>query len=466
MHPLNELQFTMKPFFVLVTLFIFKNYFASRVSYGGASGAGMVRLTPLQFEGLLDGKQAVFLSKYKEVEVFGEAEDLTICDVVGLPLKPHADFYERVCSKSLFSSENTLSRNDLINNLRYYIYRDKGIYDTLPYAWRAGASNAKKELFDILSGGEASFYSTEEYEKTNRISLSNSAFKNLNTERTLVAVLRRVLGIEVSKLVVEVSDIISSQSYKLGGAIVVTKSTLSNEEDDNSALPSSQFAAASLPEPYDGTSEQSSATIAATIDEVILLSLGLQRPIYMEKDLFARLSLDASLVNNGGCVQIIADPSSGMTRSSSSATTPVLPAWDIFNPKTFISMSALEKRAVLRASGVEEIPRPREGQRALDLALQRVMDDSVRREVIRLSSDLPSKQIFETEEQALLRGMEEALEKGDVAQAEMLREQFAVRRSLRQDPTQEAGAYDRFLDQDDWYMAARRKAMAPKKKSP
>ena len=33
----------------------------------------------------------------------------------------------------------------------------------------------------------------------------------------------------------------------------------------------------------------------------------------------------------------------------------------------------------------------------------------------------------------------------------------------RADPTQPEGSYDPYLDQDDWYMAARRKAMAPKK---
>ena len=38
-----------------------------------------------------------------------------------------------------------------------------------------------------------------------------------------------------------------------------------------------------------------------------------------------------------------------------------LPAWDIFDPKDFLRMSETDMRAVLRASGITDLPRPREG---------------------------------------------------------------------------------------------------------
>ena len=63
----------------------------------------------------------------------------------------------------------------------------------------------------------------------------------------------------------------------------------------------------------------------------------------------------------------------------------------------------------------------------------------------------------------LLKMMGEALEAGDVRGAEDLRGQFAKKTYVRADPTQDEGAYDRYLDQDDWYAEARRRAMAPKK---
>ena len=48
--------------------------------------------------------------------------------------------------------------------------------------------------------------------------------------------------------------------------------------------------------------------------------------------------------------------------------------------------------------------------------------------------------------------------------AEELRDRFAMLTALKQDHTQEEGSYDRFLDQDEWYMEARRKAMTPNRK--
>ena len=59
--------------------------------------------------------------------------------------------------------------------------------------------------------------------------------------------------------------------------------------------------------------------------------------------------------------------------------------------------------------------------------------------------------------------MGEALEAGDMEKAKQLREEFMQVTARRADPTQAEGTYDPYLDQDDWYMAARRKAMAPKK---
>jgi hypothetical protein len=40
-----------------------------------------------------------------------------------------------------------------------------------------------------------------------------------------------------------------------------------------------------------------------------------------------------------------------------------------------------------------------------------------------------------------------ALEEGDTARAEALREKFALMTARRADPTQKEGSYDRYLDQ-------------------
>lgn len=99
----------------------------------------------------------------------------------------------------------------------------------------------------------------------------------------------------------------------------------------------------------------------------------------------------------------------------------------IYDPQRFLKMSSLDKRNTLRASGVVDLPRPREGIRALDLRLQDLMDDAVRAEVIRIGAtssapDLPRFVGFKTagegkegeSRQSILRKMCSALEEGEV----------------------------------------------------
>eukprot|EP01036_Dinobryon_divergens_P054897 gene54897-73336_t len=106
-------------------------------------------------------------------------------------------------------------------------------------------------------------------------------------------------------------------------------------------------------------------------------------------------------------------------------------------------MSMVEKRAVLRASKVKNLPRPREGSKVLDDMLLDIADDAVRREVLRLralnynenddsatttttdASEVEEDTILsvsvstgETKRQSLLRQMGEALDAGDMEAAE------------------------------------------------
>ena len=85
------------------------------------------------------------------------------------------------------------------------------------------------------------------------------------------------------------------------------------------------------------------------------------------------------------------------------------------------------------------------------------MNDSVRAEIRRRQSEKnsPSQDLSQESSQdneenvkiTLLSQMEDALEKGDIALAESLRDQFVLLKSLRADPTQSEGAYDPYLDQ-------------------
>ena len=102
----------------------------------------------------------------------------------------------------------------------------------------------------------------------------------------------------------------------------------------------------------------------------------------------------------------------------------ISPAWEILDPLEFIKMSTVEKRAVLRKSGVTRLPRPRDGISSLDSKLLSIMDDAVRNEVLRLSNsnsnsnsnddddDDDERQSTSTPRQEVLRQMGEALSKG------------------------------------------------------
>jgi hypothetical protein len=59
----------------------------------------------------------------------------------------------------------------------------------------------------------------------------------------------------------------------------------------------------------------------------------------------------------------------------------------ITDTNRFLKMSAVEKRAILRASGVTSLPRPREGLASLDRALVEQMDEAVKGEFLRLLSN-------------------------------------------------------------------------------
>jgi hypothetical protein len=207
-------------------------------------------------------------------------------------------------------------------------------------------------------------------------------------------------------------------------------------------------------------------------DEVVALSLALDMPIFITESLVDSLCEDATLVSEDNKLCIVAPLRSKSksikpsTTKSQSVMKDVPLAWEIYDPSKFFRLSTLDKREILRVSGVNKLPKPRQGEIELDRMLLDLMDDAVRGEIFRIQSKLPVQSADEdsvTSRQVTLSLMGQALEAGDYEKAEKLREKFAMMTVLRADPTQEVGSYDRFLDQDDWYMQARRKAMSSKK---
>lgn len=446
------------------------------------STASVMLLKPLPCPGLLTaaGKHfsAAFFCRAEGLEVASNGDDdndddqedqvlgrTTLCDLLPLPL------FER---KSGSGAVNTIFANSLTN-------RDGGIYDTIPYSsWFPTEKLKKKSFHDAVM----------------QLQLSQSV--NTAPEATFLQALQETLGLRITGLLIEVADEHSNGAVTLAAAALLARC--------DATAPAGSWDLASGGAELLNCLRQPQARDQASLvpihkDELVSLALSTGMPVCVDRALFLSLSVDADLVRAPGVAEGEGKrtASSSLIKatyscraadrgasSSSTAGGAVPAAWDIFSPDAFLRMTSLQKRAVLRASGVTDLPRPRQGRAALDRALLAVMDDAVRSEVTRLSGGLRtvgrrdangtnscssisgSGSSFQSSSSsgsraALLEAMGAALERGDTDEAERLREEFALKTRLRADPTQAQGAYDRYLDQDDWYMRERQRAMAPRK---
>lgn len=337
--------------------------------------------------------------------------------------------------------------------------RDDGIFDNLPYDWVGNSS--KKRLFDLCS-----------------FDLQKKVFtKQLpSVEAAFCGAIESVLNAKIINLVVEISDEVAKDQIKLGGAVMIA---MHGDCQNWKKVNSTEL----LPQSLSNDANPSTARlINCHMDELVAFALSMQMPILVSKRLFEKGSMDAILRKSptNDALEIHANFRNQGCKAEmdGSDLDRITAAWEIFDPRRFLAMSTIQKRATLRASGISNLPRPREGVSVLDNLLADVMDDAVRAEYFRLiatqgpaartgqqgNSNDDDVAIRTNSRQDLLRRMSEALSEGDIKLAESLREQFVLASVTIADPTQPRGSYDRYLDQDDWYMEARRKAMAPKPK--
>ena len=431
-----------------------------------AAESRFIELTPLKCRGTFSASRdnvvpAAYLSRGK-LEVFesgegGNQNRAILCDLVPIPLldKRGESLVSQLQDNQQTSSQFGFDPNSINGIL---INRDKGIYDNLPYCWKKG-SNAKLELFNNLQRSSGT---------------SKGIFLNAIND---------ILDSNITGLMIEVRDEISSGSVTLGAALIFCRNDVIDDwkiSRSNPKLPT----ISSTDDPLN-IAEATACIVECHLDELVAISLLTSLPILIPQLLFDSLAIDAALTNDENVKSKKSDMSiSGpifrsaekkrewndryeSSEDSSASVKEASPAWEIFDASKFLKMTPVEKRAILRASGVTSLPRPREGLDSLDRALVGKMDDAVRGEFLRLKSRNTMDPIMlspSSPRQVLLQQMGEALDNGNLEKAEQLREEFMTMSALRADPTQAEGSYDSYLDQDDWYMAARRKAMAPKKK--
>ena len=417
----------------------------------------LVALSPLKCKGSLRGAggelvPSVYLSRGK-LEIIENAEgsgssSAVLCDVIPVPLLNSRG--ESLVSQLLKKNKKSTQFGfDPFSADAILVNRDGGLYDNLPYCWRKD-TNAKLELFNLVqkSKGEGNFLKAVD----------------------------SILGSQVTGILIELRDQLTTDIVVLGGAVVFCRNAVA--DDWKMSTSNTEIPTTSSKDDPDEVSASSACIIECHMDELIAVSLLTGLPIFMPKSLYDSLAIDATLTNDdnsGGSSEMsICGPTfrtradrqqyKESTRGSkqSGYVSEASPAWEIFDAKKFINMSPVEKRATLRASGVTSLPRPRDGLDSLDRALLEKMDEAVRGEVLRLKGREEGPSI-QSPRQAVLKSIGEALDMGDVEKAKSLREEFMSMTARIADPTQAAGSYDPYLDQDDWYMAERRRAMAPKK---
>jgi len=354
------------------------------------------------------------------------SSEVTLLDVVPIPLLNN----NNAAGFSFFSSNGVLER-------------DKGLFDNLPYDVWSNSKMTKKMLYDTC------------------LALGRSKGSDNNVYTTFLEAVEKVLDAQVTGLLLEIKEVID-KGVNLGGAVVVAKRSVSDKH---------RLSASSS---LRGADPNETAVCNIHLDELVYLSQATNMPIWMDKKLYLSVCVDALLTQTSSSGIVITSIPSRLSNNKgekrrSKPTRDYPKAWEIKDPDVFLQLSTSEKRNILRLSGVLELPRPREGKQALDAMLLDLCDAAVRSEVNRRMSnkDKESSGLGGIEggdgRAALLQQIASALEANDASLASKLRAEFDLKTSLRADPTQQVGSYDRYLDQDEWYMQQRRMAMAPKK---
>lgn len=449
-----------------------------------------VEIKPLRFRGTVTvsnaqdscDRFAVFFGR-KNVEIIESinpktgSKEVVLCDAISLPISDTSIQYliEREFSKkqSKPSSVSALVANMRPPSLACIMNREGGLYDNLPYSWQPG--NSKKQLFDFV----------------NRISGRGS-----QDSTALHYAVEANLGCEMQALLLEPSDQFAGDKVALGGAALLAKG---DSDEKLSYSPVTRvLRRLTIPSGSDESSkpgdfeveDDDHALVSCFADELALLAVTSDTPVYIDEDLFNDLSGDAVIdeQRNGDisirCVTQVTTVRSATEVDAMGFDVPVPAAWEVMDPKAFFRWTTTDKRAILRKSGVKVLPRPREGEEALDTLLLEKMDDAVRSEVLRLqlsgqgaasrsrAARRPSATSYVVDDQSdpkdgfdavsrqdLLRRIGECIDGGDLELAVKLRQEFQQRTALRADPTQPEGSYSRYLDQDDWYAEARRRSM-------
>jgi len=288
----------------------------------------------------------------------------------------------------------------------------------------------------------------------------------------MVSSLQRFAGLTVCGLLAEVADRPSEFSFAFGGAVLVSRSECAARW----TLTRRDFRAIK-----EVRGSQEAQLVKCTIDELAGLALATGLPVVTASSLYESACLDGLLQqrtrpDGGRHTHLVAPYFSSREEAQlwrreqerqlqqgqrPQGRTPSLA--DIKDASGFLRLSTADKRAMLRASGVRQLPRPREGPRAVDALMIPLLDEEVAYEVLRRLAETrgdfqraAEMSDFESRKPQLARMITEARKRGDAARARELCDELNSLSTLRFDPTNPDGPGEDW-DVEEWYWEQRKR---------
>eukprot|EP01035_Chromulina_nebulosa_P022121 gene22121-28641_t len=310
--------------------------------------------------------------------------------------------------------------------------RNNALFDSLTatFAW-CSKKSARREIYEAL-----------------RLRSCDSPYHGI------VQALEKFADLKVCGLLAEVADRPSEFTYAFGGALLVSKSEFASKW----TLTKKNFKAIK--------------EVKCTIDELMGIAFATSLPVVIASSLYESSCMDGLLEQRKWgelessermhltspyfnskeearlwrqeqerqLQQIERSRQLGQGRRSRTVA-------DISDATTFLKLSNIEKRAILRASGLTQLPRPREGARAVDALIIPLLDEEVAYEVLRRLAETKgnfkeaSEMVdFESKKPKIARQIMEARKRGDFESAKNLCEELNSLSLLRFDPTNPEGA--------------------------
>lgn len=266
--------------------------------------------------------------------------------------------------------------------------RNNALYDSLTniFAW-CGKPNARREIYESLrlrNSCESPYHG---------IVVSLEKFANLKVCGLLAEVILYINYSLYLSFYFQVADNPSEYSFSLGGAILVSKVEFASQWK----LTSRNFKCIK-----DVRGSQEAQLVKCTMDELLGIALVTELPVVISSSIYETSCMDGLIEKNSNSGKVILSAPyfnsnqeeklwrqeqerqmKEMVKSSRRNAVQVPRANEIKDASTFLRLKTSEKRAILRASGVTQLPRPREGIRAVDALMIPLLDEEVAYEVLR-----------------------------------------------------------------------------------